>query len=139
MNAAADKRASAGQELRGPGGQETGPIPAWLLALVLGAPVELILSARFSYPWDKGFDRYTRWWDRALCDLWLVAHWPGLKALPRMESRNWGAGSEMLVVFGSGYLILALMLLAAILGWRWVWRRLGAALRQRDAVRPSAH
>ncbi len=96
---------------------------AWMLALLWAAPLELVLTAQFTYPLDKGFDANVSWMARRLCDLWLAAHWPGLMALRWMESRNCGPGSEMLVVLGSGYLILALMVLAAILAWRWIWGR----------------
>lgn len=106
---------------------------AWVAALAVAAPVEFLLFCEFAYPVDAGFTASAGWVSRRVCDLWLVVHWPILKALPWMERHRWSAGSEMLAFFGWGYLTLAVLLLAAILGWQAV-RRKGKTAKFADEV-----
>jgi hypothetical protein len=102
------------------------PIGAALLAALA---VETINFWVLAPPIDVGYPPGTPWYINLIGFQWVILHLPGLRSLDWLErvfgcqQRNIVMGCrrvDILVLFVSGYLDTALLLIAVVLGFRWI-------------------
>jgi len=94
---------------------------ALLWGLFAAIPVEVVNFFLLAYPIDVGIPDDASWFVKVKGFQWLILHWPGLIA------SNWfdGAGMEAIgvtVIFLSGYIDTALLIIVGIFFVRWIRR-----------------
>ena len=111
------------------------------IGLLAASAIEAINFQFLAPPIDIGDPPGTPWYISVIGSQWVVLHLPGLLMLDRLERL---AGCQQLnivmgcrrvdifVLFLSGYLVTASLLIVIILGFRWFPR-----LARRYSVRPN--
>jgi hypothetical protein len=98
-------------------------------ALAASLPIEAITFWLLAPPIDVGYPPATPWYINLIGLQWVILHLPGLRSLNLFE-RVFGC-QQLNIVMGcrrvdtsvlsvSGYLATALLLIAVILGFRWI-------------------
>ena len=89
------------------------------LALVLTLLIEA-LNLRFcGFPVDAGLPATIPWYTRLLADQWLLLHLPGVVSLGLLK-RLGLERCDSLVLFVSGYVETAALLIVCIVIWQWL-------------------
>jgi hypothetical protein len=98
-----------------------------LIGLLAALPTEAVNFWLLPPPIDVGFPPGTPWYINLIGFQWVVLHFPGLLLLDRLErvvgcqQLNIVMGCrrvDVFVLFVSGYVVTALLLIAVILGFR---------------------
>lgn len=97
--------------------------------LVAAIPIEALNFRFLGFPIDVGLPADTSWYWKLIAYQWLYLHWAGLISLDWIEhvvgcqQLNVVMGCHRLdtcVLLVSGYIGTALLLIAVILGFRWI-------------------
>ena len=113
-----------------PGGSRIIPMKRPVLfALLLAVPIEG-LNLVFPFPVDVGLETDAGWLEKLWGFQWVFLHWPGLYVSNYFERVGFFRLS-VFVIFASGYLDTALLIVVCVLAFRWIPRLTGKFLARR--------
>ena len=100
----------------------TGTKRAALVAMGTALPIELVNFFVCMPPLDVGIADDAPWYTKLLGYEWVVLHWPGIRLGNGIDAYYKAYAFDVCLWFFSGWLETAVLIIALVLGVRWLGR-----------------